>query len=691
MASNGNNGAPEHPVLHPWLETLARRRKETGIVLLAVSVLFTLVPVFVVYKLEANYLALSIWGTALAILFLGAGLWQLLHEATGRLSEVDATRLLILTLGGLTGLFTFVLLGLAMPYYQWWNTFSGGLETWRKNWWHLGVTAVALLGGLALIFASLQLARGDERTRPTLRRLLYGYNAALTGLLLVAILLVVNVLTYVKLPPFKYFGTPSDWTESSIFTLSSASQSILAHLDKPVKVYVLMPNNFLRQEVKNLMDNCMAATDKMQVEYVSPEDGRTISELARKYQILESLGILIVYGNEPKEDHEFIQYDDLAERGPTPQKFLFQGENAFIEKLNSLTEGKSRATVYFTQGSGELDLNDTDTGKEDRGMGVLKDRLQKGNYDVKELALDPTTTRVPEDAAVVVIARPSLPLPDNALKALRNYLMPASGDKKGKVFVLFDAVLDRNRSMVNTGLEKLLAEFNVQVGNDRILIFRNNRTRYPLQVPVVARPGSRNPVAGAFEGFPFFFTDVRIVQPASAGQSAMGSRYTADTIFQVPAGAVWAESNLQADPKQLVDSIQTAGDVKGMREKLSRKPLSVAVAVTEPQAPTPSDDPHAMMRQEAQPRMVVFGDATWVSNREMREGTNSGNYELFASVLSWLRERADIGKKADPKERKVYVINTDPEVLSRIWWLPAAVLLLGILSLGGGVWIVRRR
>src|SRR5207302_74013 len=84
---------------------------------------------------------------------------------------------------------------------------------------------------LALMFASLQLARADERSSPGLRRLLYGYNAVLTGLLVLAILTVLNVLTYVPLPAWgSFFSKPSDWTQSNLFTLSTASKNLLASI-----------------------------------------------------------------------------------------------------------------------------------------------------------------------------------------------------------------------------------------------------------------------------------------------------------------------------------------------------------------------------------------------------------------------------------------------------------------------------
>src|SRR5260370_18542736 len=93
-------------------------------------------------------------------------------------------------------------------------TFEGDLEDGRQDAWGVFLCGVDLVGGLALMFASSQLGRSVERTSPNLRRYLYGYNAVLTGLLLLSILAVANVLTYVKWGPFGLLGQRWDWTAS---------------------------------------------------------------------------------------------------------------------------------------------------------------------------------------------------------------------------------------------------------------------------------------------------------------------------------------------------------------------------------------------------------------------------------------------------------------------------------------------
>src|SRR5262249_41439176 len=179
-------------------------------------------------------------------------------------------------------------------------------------------------------------------------------------------------------------------------------------------------------------------------------------------------------------EFQTVKYGDIFERDPSGRggRFNFKGEDALMTALNRLEEGKSKSVVYFTQGNGEMDLSDTASGEEGKGLGALRERLQKGNYEVKGLQFSEVadvksknpliviSNRVPDDAEMVVVAGPRMPLPEYALKALRDYMTPPadkSSKKTGKLIVMLDQVLSPSKEPVKTGLEGLLAEFNVKV------------------------------------------------------------------------------------------------------------------------------------------------------------------------------------------------------------------------------------
>lgn len=701
--SNTPDPVPQGEVQPQWLLTLSRQRRRVAYALLALALLLALIPVVTLIKYGWDSAAVTLWGGLLALLSLGAGVYLAIGEPNEE-ADIDSMRLLVLGLGGLSGFVTW-LLSLALAW-KWRATVFGGVEAWQgENWWHLWMCVLALFGGMALMFVSLLPARAVEHSDPTLRRLLYGYNGVLTGLLLLVILGVVNVLVY------NYFNATYDWTESAIYTLSDQSKNILKALDKPTEVYVIIAaaDELTYAEVRNLMDNCRAINDKIQVTYVSPDlDRERVAYLASRYQFIYREGMLIVYGTDPDIQHQFIRMDEIVDAGGGPRMGMgasrshtFKGEDALISALSSLEEGKTRPVVYFTQGQGELDITDVDRSEMDQGAGALRERLEKSNYEVKGLqfgeggkAKTPmivVSSRVPDDAAMVVIAGPRNPLPEAALKALREYMNPTeAGRKKGKLVVLLDVVVDPNGNLVRTGLEDFLAEWNVQVDNNRILRLSRN---FKL-IPVFANPrlARQNPVARTFATLPVGFFDARTVQPMPIGSNRPeAARLHAETLVLTNPYSppdVWAVTTLKADPYQLM--IEMARDEQ-RQDKMAAEALSVAVAVSEPVQPSDPADPHAFMRQQEQkPRLVAFGDATFASNQAMAEGSGNYNFPLFASTLAWLRERpSNIG--VPPKSRNTFALHVQEDVAQRMRWLPAVLMVVGILGLGTGVWVVRRR
>ena len=105
----------------------------------------------------------------------------------------------------------------------------------------------------------------------------------------------------------------------------------------------------------------------------------------RKYQLPDSEGVLIVYGTEPNAVTEFIKTNDLFETGGPDRNFAFKGESALLNALTFLSAGKTKATVYFTQGNGELAFNEQEARRidVDVGIGSLVNELNRTNYSAR--------------------------------------------------------------------------------------------------------------------------------------------------------------------------------------------------------------------------------------------------------------------------------------------------------------------
>jgi hypothetical protein len=640
----------------------------------------------------------------------GAGvLWRV--TGTGKLTPGEKLRLTLVLVGGLSGL-VIAFFGLSVPFSKYSEVFSGGFKEWRKHPVALILTGIPLFGGLILAFISLLLTSGLEHSSALARRLLYGYNAVLSGVLLLFIFVLLNVLPYSGIWPFKALAQTSDWTSSSMYSLSEATKDRLSSLEKSVKVYVILSaGDPLNNSVDTLMQNCREVTNLISWESLSPQiNMNAVIALEKKYPIT-SEGLLVLYGDEGKQVAEFIPRKDLSstDRGGETPRVTFKGEAALTKTLTYLAEGKTKPVVYFTQGHGEFKFDDQanrpgqDEGfadmvrKMSESMSVVVKRIGQSNFDVKPLTFDAKGPKVPDDADVVVIARPVTEFSSGEIAALRKFAT-AGDKKKGKLFILFDVVPTSDGKMAKTGLEGLAAEFGVQVGNDRIIAV-GARTLDGIRILpqgallVNANPNSSNRIAKKFAApgkspSIFIFNEAR---PVSAlPQAPGGGRYTVEDliVLSVPNDQrVMTDSDLNADPDDVAARVRN-NDAELAKRELAEPP-SFAVAVSEGDGAAPQIPGHDFMKRETKPRALVFGDAGWASNVGIAQRGES--YDLFVSCLNWLYERPEIGVQAvADKVREEYRLPRDVSGV-RLLLSPVLYILVTVVCAGTGVWIVRRR
>ncbi len=682
------------------------RKKRIAYGLFIAALVLAVIPIYMGIKYRMEYLPGCLWGGTLALVALGAGIAQLAAQPSD-LSTTDSQRLLVLMIGGLSGIATVVFLGLGLTA-KWWDQVTGGWETWQgKDNWHIWACLLSVVAGLAIMFISLQLAQGDKQSSSSYRRFLYAYNTVLTGFLVLLILIVVNVLVYVPWGPLTFFTNTYYWSASSIYALSSQSERVLQGLDKPLKIYVIVPENDpFNHPIHALMDNCRSVQPNIQVKYLSPDlDKEEVGRLSKEYKFgAERSGILLVYGVEPKTENRFIKNEDLrsfeaSEMLDRGSQGFFKGESTVINEINSLVEGKEKPVVYFTQGNGELDFADRQPTQRpsERGCGLFRDKIEAMNIKVQGLQLSPVAglksknpdqvidNKVPDDAAMVIIAGPTRRFEKHAVEALRNYMEPIDPKKKkGKLIIFADPVADSEGKIQPTGLEELLANFNVELGKNRVLELTQSNPEI-IRAVVNQNPSvrSQNILVDAFAGPTGYFPVYKARTVESRPGNPSMERYRTDILLVTYFDdSPLTDSNILAYPRKLLRELN---DRHELQNRISQEPLSLAVSVSEG-GPTPPMNPHAPPPQtEEKPRMVVAGSSSPVRNAL----ANSLAADFFASSIAWLRERpSTIGIEA--KKRDFYLPKSDTNY-ARMMWLPALLMFVGIVGLGTGVWVVRRR
>jgi hypothetical protein len=399
--------------------------------------------------------------------------------------------------------------------------------------------------------------------------------------------------------------------------------------------------------------------------------------------------LLVLYGTEPKVAVDFIKFQDLFRVEETKkgeaQRYNFLGEAALMKTLRSMVEGKTKPIVYFTQGQGEPPLQ-PDARQQREGLSLLRKQLVDRNYEVRPLLFGVDVKSVPADAGVVAIVGPTQAFSPAALAALRDYVNGTKGPK-GKLLVLAGPVI-RDGVMVRTGLETLLTEQGIHLGNDRVLeVLEPNQ---PTVVFITPNSQANNKLARGFRpGAALPMEDVRTVTAVRGNRPGI---VVDELFFAVPQFYPIVDTDLTAEPRALIRDLLQPQNEDRLRKRVgaNRRP-SIAVAVSESAGGNiPRLPGHENLLKEV-PRLVVFGSSDWVSNELLNAQGGAVFGDLFSSCVAWLQGRSDIGLSAEGKSRKEYLFNPTPDTIKQMSYLPLGLLLLTVLGLGCGVWVVRRR
>jgi len=628
-----------------------------------------------------DYQVAAVWAGGLALLALLGAAW-VFTQAPDPSAPLTSARVEVLIFGGAVGFIT-AMAGVFLGY-RWHQSlvmWVGGGDS-REARWVLYAFAI-FLAGLLIMFASLQLAASEQRKNAALRRSLYGFNAVFAGILLLLILIAVNVVAFLRIPKTLV-------TNDSAFTaLAEPSKNFLRSLDRPVHVYLIMPESYQvdlteRDTYDNLYADCRGLLSQMEDEsrrfqatYLSPAfDKDRIAALMERLKIKETdrdqMGLLATVG-ENEDAYTFIRANDLIEldrRG-----FIFQGENKLLTELMYLTDTQAKEKIYFTQDHGELGI---EMGAErDKSASGVVQYLRDRRMTVEPLTLDTPEAKVPEDAAVVVVAglRRTLTDTDPMLAALKEYVRRPG--KPGKLMLCLPAFRDAAGKVAATGLEGFLAEFGVEVAPDRrILAFSRTLGAPPDYLLLGAYAGLDPDLERVVGRAPQVIRDAR---PVGRGQAMPGGAYRVSSIlgtdmvtwqerdYSRPLDALWSE--IRTDPKARTD------------KQFSQRPVSVAVAVTQ--------SAQAGEKSVQKPRMMVFGSDTFLNDRAVVvAGAEEFRHQLFSDSIDWLREReSSIG--IPPRKLGTFALEKPIELSSQFVLL--ALVTVGIAVLGAGVWLSRRR
>jgi hypothetical protein len=571
-------------------------------------------------------------------------------------------------------------IGLFLYYSAWTPLIAWLREGTRDSMWKVSVPVACVFVGTLITVIGLQWTRQYERTDPVLRRIIYGFNVYVQLLLLCWGLAIVNFGVGIFYPRFL------DTTEGSFYSLSEKTQEYVSELDRPVQVFLVMPEGSETYlNTRTILEQMHDLNPKyFNFEEVSPTVNRgRARELQKEFPAFTDIGLVVTYGDS-KENYSFIPATELENQdfdfqSGKQKERQYNGEVRLMQELYYLSGGKKKPVVYFTQGYGEPDLFDG-SGK---GLGNVRQRLTQANYQVRPLNFPDDKTKVPDDADVVVVVGPKRPMA-NSLPGLKEYM--DGPNRKGKLIVLLGPTppdASAGGTMRQIGLEAWIKEnWNVEITNEQIFTLAqfNGQAWVLDQSPfrVLSTPTdqavtARQPLAQNFQNQLLAWYFVREIRPQQ-GKPTLQTETILATV-----GKVWTEKDLKANLQAV--RMQLAQDPAAQKERIKEN-LSVVVAVSEA-----SSDPHSFSRSNRgqSPRLVVMGCSEMVTN----EFAGETEVDFLRGSIDWCRERySNIG--IQPKTHQNFTL--PPKVtISHLIGLPILVMLLSIGGLGLVVWSIRRR
>ena len=241
----------------------------------------------------------------------------------------------------------------------------------------------------------------------------------------------------------------------SYFKTSSPGEStknIVAASQDPVKVLLFFPQpNEVLDQVDDYFEALSSATGKVEIE---KHDRLIDAELAGKYKVTKDGTIVLVRGTGDKEKSGTIDVDTDLQKARNGSK-LRNFDREVNTQLRKLLAEKRKA--YLTSGHGEV--TDPESVPPDlkgkipeRRTTAFKKRLADLDYEVKDLGLVDLVKDVPQDASVVIVLAPTVPLQPAEWASLERYL-----DRGGRLLIALDPTAEPSMS----GLEsKFGLKFN---------------------------------------------------------------------------------------------------------------------------------------------------------------------------------------------------------------------------------------
>ncbi len=296
--------------------------------------------------------------------------------------------------------------------------------------------------------------------------------------------------------------------------------------------------------------------------------------------------------------------------------------------------------VYFISGHGESSF----TSKEPDGLQFIYEAMKSSALEIRPLNLL-SAQAIPFDAKAIVIWGPKTALQNNELNLIQGFL-----ERGGRVLLGLDPDLNGD---LHRGLRNLFLKYNLNLKNDLVIDKKSFVNGSEGSIPLFDSYNIEHAITKKFKGQVFF--------PLCSSVDAINDSNRNVTLLMSTSDfpASWGETTMNEVANKNV--VFTKGkDTPG--------PIPVAAAF-----------------QNAQNKIVVFGNSTFVLNAYLKFGAN---YTLFLNSLSWLVDEDRLISFNLPIIQSEPVFISAPQ-LGIVFYF--SVIFTPLILFGVAVYVYRRR
>lgn len=472
-----------------------------------------------------------------------------------------------------------------------------------------------------------------------------GFNVAVALVSAFALVVMVNYLA-------ARHSVRYNWADAAGNKLSPLTQRVLGNVTNKVKVIVYFSRKDpLFGNVTGLLKDFQLNCPKLDLEVVDYRYPGRSEKIRAEYNlssVSEGSRIIFDCGGRTR----VVGASELSDYGMGPDRQIrrtaFKGEQLFTSAILTVTSTR-HLRAYFMTGHDEHNPESQD---DMAGYSNFAKLLYEAGVELA--MLDSLQYRdMPEDCSLLVIPGPQKRFGEMELQRIDAYLKQG-----GRMLVTFNFA---NAKSVQTGLESLLGNWNIDVGLN-VVQDRTNEKANENYV-VVARNFGQHPITR-----PLLRSSLAMVLPRSIGSKAIGAvradaPKATELVFTTKRGMAVGNVNEKG-----IGDLQTEGAI----------PLAIAVE---------KGGIQGVVADKGVTRIVAIGSSTMFANQPLATAANA---DFATLALNWLLNRDVFLTDIPPRAITEYTLNITEHQMRTLQWIflgaaPTAAMLIGVI-----VWLRRR-